>query len=116
MSLPFNHLPYTSPDITENDDSQVDESEKQSDKYQGLEHEKPIIDNPAKKLREKFLNSLSDPSHEKPKPLIPTPSFRLVESENFSSENDFSKNHDHDITENNGSEDDTHIIQVRKLK
>ena len=95
----------------------VDASEKKTDSYQ-VELEKPKIDEPAKRLREKFLNSLSDQSHEKPKLLIPTPSFRVVESENFSSENDFSKNHatENDIAANNGSEDDNRIIQVRKFK
>ena len=67
MSLPLSHLPYTSHDIAENNDSQVDASEKQSDLYQALELEKPITDEPAKRLREKFLNSLSDQSHERPK-------------------------------------------------
>ena len=107
----------TSRDISELYDYQVDASEKKSDSYQG-KLEKPIIDEPAKRLREQFLKSLSGQSHEKPKPLIPTPSFRVVESENFSSENDFSKNHasENDISANNGSEDDTHIIQVRKFK
>ena len=93
-------------DISESDDSQVDTSEKKSDPYQ-VEIERPKIDKPAK-------NSLSGQNHEKPKPLIPTPSFRVVKSENFSSENDFSKNHvyENDISENNVSEDDTRIIQA----
>ena len=101
-------VPYTSHDIFENDDSQVDASEKQSDLYQVLELEKPIIDKPAKKLRENFLNSLSDQSHERQKPLIPTPSFRVVKSENFSSEND--------ISANNDSEDETRIIMVIRIR
>ena len=47
---------------------------------------------------------MSDQTHEKSKPLIPTPSFRVVKSENFSSEND--------ISANNDSEDETRIIMV----
>ena len=96
-------------DISENDESQIDTSE--SDLFQILEElEKPLIDKPANKLREKFLNSLSGQNHEmRPKPLIPTPSFRVVKSESFSSEN---ASEDY-ISASNGSEDDTHIIQVR---